>query len=112
MDAPLGSTLCITVNIHDFDHLLKIAPQELARRPNPSAIETLQKTLAIQSPYWEVLRRFPEAALLSHFEAWEKEREQTEALRAMASLSMKQHSMSSHGSSCSIVDDVEDSSMA
>jgi len=90
----------------------KISPEELARRPNPSAVETLQKTIAIQSPYWEVLRRFPEAALLSHFEAWEKEREQTEALRAMASLSMKQHSMSSQGSSCSIVDDVDaDSSM-
>ena len=95
-------------------HVDKIAPEELARRPNPAAFETLQKTIAIQSPYWDVLRRCPDTALMSHFEAWEKEREQNEALRAhMASLSMKQHSMSSQGSSCSIVDDVDaDASMA
>ena len=95
-------------------HVDKIAPEELARRPNPTAFETLQKTIAIQSPYWDVLRRHPDTALMSHFEAWEKEREQNEALRAhMASLSMKQHSMSSQGSSCSIVDDVDaDTSMA
>lgn len=92
----------------------KIAEGELARRPNEAATETLQKTLAIQSPYWDVLRRHPEAALLSHLEAWEKEREQTETLSAMASLSMKhQQSISSQGSSCSIVDDVDvDASMA
>ncbi len=94
-------------------HVDKIAPEELGRRPNIKAAETLQKTLAIQSPYWDVLRRHPDAVLLSHFESWEKEREQTEALSAMASLSMKQHSMSSQGSSCSIVDDVDaDASMA
>lgn len=67
----------------------KIEESELARRPCPSAMETLQKTLAIHSPYWEVLRKNPEAALLSHLEAWEKSREETEALHAMASLSVE-----------------------
>ena len=47
---------------------------ELARRPNQPAMETLQKTLAIHGPYWDVLRHRPESALLSHLEAWEKER--------------------------------------
>ena len=40
-----------------------------------AAVETLQKTLAIQSAYWETLKsRSPESALLSHMEAWQKER--------------------------------------
>ena len=38
-------------------------------------METLQKTLAIQTPYWETLRVNPDTALLSHLEAWERERD-------------------------------------
>ena len=35
----------------------------------------MQKTLAIQSAYWETLKsRSPESAILSHMEAWQKER--------------------------------------
>ena len=98
----------------------KISEVELARRPNQSAMETLQKTLAIHGPYWDVLRHRPESALLSHLEAWEKGRsssvdeasgssvigstgssivvtpgsasEVVGALSAMASLSMKHRS--------------------
>lgn len=66
----------------------KIEEGELARRPCASATETLQKTLAIHTPYWELLRKSPESALLSHLEAWEKSREENEALSAMASLSV------------------------
>ena len=55
--------------------LLQIAEEELARRPSASAMETLQKTLAIQTPYWETLRANPDTALLSHLEAWERERD-------------------------------------
>ena len=68
----------------------KIEERELARRPCPSAAETLQKTLAIHTPYWETLRRSTETALLSHLEAWEKSRcEENETLNAMASLSVE-----------------------
>jgi len=98
----------------------KISENELARRPNQPAMDTLQKTLAIHGPYWDVLRHRPESALLSHLEAWEKERsssvdggtgssimgssgssivvtpgsssEVVGALTAMASLSMKHRS--------------------
>lgn len=66
----------------------KIAESELARRPCANASETLQKTLAIQTPYWEVLRHSQASALLSHLEAWEKSREENEALNAMACLTM------------------------
>lgn len=38
-------------------------------------METLQRTLAIQTPYWETLRTNPDTALLSHLEAWERERD-------------------------------------
>ena len=53
----------------------QIAEEELARRPSASAMETLQRTLAIQTPYWETLRTNPDTALLSHLEAWERERD-------------------------------------
>ncbi len=68
----------------------KISEGELARRPSPPAAETLQKTLAIHTPYWGVLSRSTETVLLSHLEAWEKTREENEALSAMASLSVDQ----------------------
>lgn len=80
--------------------LLQIAEEELARRPSASAMETLQKTLAIQTPYWETLRVNPDTALLSHLEAWERERDRmtsethTNALNAMASLSVEPNIMS------------------
>lgn len=68
----------------------KIGQEELARRPCQNAIDTLQKTMAIQSQYWPVLARYADSVLLSHFESWEKDKEETEALSAMASLSMQQ----------------------
>jgi hypothetical protein len=67
----------------------KIEEDELARRPCAAAVETLQKTLAIQSPYWSVLKKNPNLALLSHLEAWERSREDTETLNAMASLTVE-----------------------
>ncbi len=70
----------------------KIEETELARRPCPAAVETLQKTLAIHTPYWDVLRKSTESVLLSHLEAWERGREENETLSAnMASLSVDQH---------------------
>ncbi len=67
----------------------KIEEGELARRPCRAATETLQKTLAIQSSYWGVLQKNPETVLFSHLEAWERSREEVEALTAMASLSVE-----------------------
>jgi len=71
----------------------KISEVELARRPCHPATETLQKTMAIHSPHWPILRKNPGAALLSHLEAWEKEKEQSDAITAMAGLSMKHQVM-------------------
>ncbi|XP_059083212.1 histone deacetylase 4-like isoform X1 [Tigriopus californicus] len=79
--------------------IVKIDTSELARRPCTPAMETLQKTLAIQTPYWEVLRRHSETAFLSHLEAWEKSREENEALNAMAHISLESHTPSTSSSS-------------
>ena len=62
----------------------QIAEEELARRPSASAMETLQRTLAIQTPYWETLRTNPDTALLSHLEAWERERDRDGRRRLLA----------------------------
>ncbi len=67
----------------------KISEAELARRPCQSATETLQKTMAICSPHWPILRKSPGELLLSHLEAWEKDKEHSDAIIAMAGLSMK-----------------------
>ena len=39
----------------------KISEDELARRPCQPATETLQKTMAIHSPHWPILRKNPVA---------------------------------------------------
>ncbi len=78
----------------------KIEESELARRPCPSAVETLQKTRAIHTPYWDLLRKSTESVLLSHLEAWERGREENEALSAnMASLSVQQQPPPAHSAS-------------
>ena len=63
----------------------QIAEEELARRPCTSAMETLQKTLAIQTPYWEVLKVNPDTALLSHLESWERERDRDGSMQNLDS---------------------------
>ncbi len=78
----------------------KIEEAELARRPCPAAVETLQKTLAIHTPYWDLLRKSTDSVLLSHLEAWERGREENEALSAdMASLSVDQQPPPAHAAS-------------
>ena len=70
----------------------KISHDELARPPCYNAVETLQKTLAIQSQYWSCLGPHVDRVALSHFQSWGREREYSEASTslAMASLSMQQ----------------------
>lgn len=67
----------------------KIIHEELARRPCQNAVDTIQKTMAIHCQYWNNLSSYADRVVLSHFESWGKEKEDTEALSAMASLSMQ-----------------------
>ena len=39
------------------ERIEKIVHVELGRRPNQNAIDTMQKTLAIQGQYWPILLR-------------------------------------------------------
>ena len=71
-------------------HIEKIVHSELSRQPCLHAVETLQKTLALQSQYWPCLTAALDKVALSHFECWGREKEASDTLTAMASLSMYQ----------------------
>ncbi|PSN47158.1 Histone deacetylase 4, partial [Blattella germanica] len=63
--------------------------EELRRLPCQNAIDTLQKTIAIQLPHWPCIKRTAHTAVCSAVEAMEKEKDETETVTAMASLSMQ-----------------------
>ncbi|XP_065340018.1 histone deacetylase 4 isoform X7 [Cloeon dipterum] len=71
-----------------------MSEEELCRPPNKNAIETLQKTIAIQNPHWPCIKKYAHTVSWSAIEASQKERDESETVTAMASLSMKQHSAS------------------
>ncbi|KDR16176.1 Histone deacetylase 4, partial [Zootermopsis nevadensis] len=68
--------------------------EELRRLPCQNAIDTLQKTIAIQLPHWPCIKRTAHTAVCSAVEAIQKEKDETETVTAMASLSMQQQSNS------------------
>ncbi|KAL5278580.1 HDAC7 family protein [Megaselia abdita] len=62
---------------------------ELNRRPCQNAIDTLQKTIAIQASKWPCVRRLEHTVGLSAYQAFKIEREECETVTAMAGLSMQ-----------------------
>ncbi|XP_075237492.1 histone deacetylase 4 isoform X2 [Lycorma delicatula] len=68
-----------------------ISEEELRRPPNQNAIDTLQKTIAIQLSRWPVLKKTAHTVACSALEAATLiECEESETVTAMASLSMQQ----------------------
>jgi histone deacetylase 4/5 len=66
-----------------------IPDSELKRPPCQSAIETLQKTMALQLPHWPCVKRFAHTVSMSAVQALSSsEREESETVTAMAGLSM------------------------
>lgn len=75
-----------------------IPEEELLRTPNPPAVDTLLRTIAIQTPHWPCIKRYVSLATCSAVEAasaasiegkiFLRERAESEAVSAMASLSM------------------------
>ncbi|XP_065200082.1 histone deacetylase 4 isoform X3 [Planococcus citri] len=63
-----------------------VSEEELRRHPCQNAIDTLQKTIAIQLSHWPVLKKLAHTVALSAVEA--QLCEENEAISAMASLSM------------------------
>ncbi|XP_072745239.1 histone deacetylase 5 isoform X8 [Anoplolepis gracilipes] len=64
--------------------------EELARIPCQNAIDTLQKTIAIQMSHWPCVKLAAHTVAMSAIEASQKEHDETETVSAMASLSMQQ----------------------
>ncbi|XP_072162642.1 histone deacetylase 4 [Bemisia tabaci] len=92
------------------DKVTQIKEQELTRRPCQNAIDTLQKTIAIQLPHWPHLRDGANTVLCSAAEATMSE--ESETVSALASLSMnRQHSnhiLSRHASRETSVEPMEE----
>ncbi|XP_037026275.1 histone deacetylase 4 isoform X5 [Bradysia coprophila] len=66
-----------------------IFESELSRCPTQNALNTLQKTIAIQMSHWPCVKRLAHTAGLSAMQALKSEREESETVTAMASLSMQ-----------------------
>ncbi|RXM33186.1 Histone deacetylase 4 [Acipenser ruthenus] len=69
-------------------------PQEvLQQRPNPNAVQSMEKVIEIQGKYWHSLQRHASTVDYSLIEAQKLETEETETVTAMASLSVGVKSM-------------------
>ncbi|XP_055523153.1 histone deacetylase 4 isoform X1 [Wyeomyia smithii] len=72
------------------DELSPIAAAELSRPPCQSAIETLQKTIAIQMTHWPCVKRLAHTVSFSAMQAVSgADREESDTVTAMAGLSMQ-----------------------
>ncbi|XP_039304510.1 histone deacetylase 5 isoform X7 [Solenopsis invicta] len=68
----------------------QLRDEELTRIPCQNAIDTLQKTIAIQMSHWPCVKLTAHTVIMSAIEASQKEHDETETVSAMASLSMQQ----------------------
>ncbi|GBN95957.1 Histone deacetylase 4 [Araneus ventricosus] len=65
-----------------------IKEEEMQRKPCQSALEVLQKTIAVQATHWPCIKRWAHTVGYSAVEAQQKEKEEVETVTALASLSM------------------------
>ncbi|XP_051153151.1 histone deacetylase 4 isoform X4 [Leptopilina boulardi] len=72
------------------DDPTSLRDDELTRIPCQNAIDTLQKTIAIQMSHWPCVKLAAHTVGMSAIEASQKEHDETETVSAMASLSMQQ----------------------
>ncbi|XP_076291494.1 histone deacetylase 4 isoform X16 [Lasioglossum baleicum] len=72
------------------DEPSQLREEELTRIPCQNAIDTLQKTIAVQMLHWPCVKVNAHTVTMSAIEAGQKERDETETVSAMASLSMQQ----------------------
>nr|CAD7409518.1 unnamed protein product [Timema cristinae] len=79
---------CVRALLGDEPSPLK--EEELKKTPCQNAIDTLQKTIAIQLSHWPCIKRTAHLALCSAMDAVQKEHEESETVTAMAGLSMQQ----------------------
>lgn len=72
------------------DEPVPINEDELTRPPCQSAIDTLQKTIAVQKDYWPCVKNLAHTVGLSYAHAIANDHEESETVTAMAGLSMQQ----------------------
>lgn len=84
-----ASEQCVRALLDDSGRA-PVAEEELSRVPCPSAVLTLQTTIAVQIPHWPCVKRTAHLAGVSHCDALRDR--SGEATRAMADLSVKQPS--------------------
>ncbi|XP_044597333.1 histone deacetylase 4 isoform X5 [Cotesia glomerata] len=72
------------------DEPTPIRDEELTRVPCQNAIDTLQKTIAIQMSHWPCVKLAAHTVAMSAVQASQKEHDETDTVSAMASLSMQQ----------------------
>ncbi|CAL7941587.1 unnamed protein product [Xylocopa violacea] len=72
------------------DEPTQLREEELTRIPCQNAVDTLQKTIAVQMSHWPCVKLNAHTVSMSAIEAGQKERDETETVSAMASLSMQQ----------------------
>ncbi|XP_024939817.1 histone deacetylase 4 isoform X4 [Cephus cinctus] len=72
------------------DEPTPLREEELTRASCQNAIDTLQKTIAIQMSHWPCVKLAAHTVGMSVIEASQKEHDETETVSAMASLSMQQ----------------------
>lgn len=72
------------------DDLAPIADRELSRPPCPNAVETLQKTIAIQMTHWPCVKNLAYTVGFSALRSLNSDHEESETVTAdMAGLSMQ-----------------------
>ncbi|XP_076244011.1 histone deacetylase 4 isoform X2 [Calliopsis andreniformis] len=72
------------------DEPSQLRDEELTRAPCQNAIDTLQKTIAVQMSHWPCVKLNAHTVPMSAIEAGQKERDESDTVSAMASLSMQQ----------------------
>ncbi|XP_012269340.1 histone deacetylase 4 isoform X13 [Athalia rosae] len=72
------------------DEVSPLREEELSRTPCQNAIDTLQKTIAIQMSHWPCVKLAAHTVGMSVIESSQKEHDETDTVSAMASLSMQQ----------------------
>lgn len=72
------------------DEPAEISDEELRRLPCQSAVETLQKTIAIQMNHWPCIKTLAHTVGISFARAMGSDHEESETVTAMAGLSMQQ----------------------
>ncbi|XP_053983205.1 histone deacetylase 4 isoform X2 [Hylaeus anthracinus] len=72
------------------DEPSQLREEELTRPPCQNAIDTLQKTIAVQMSHWPCVKLNAHTVPMTAIEAGQKERDESETVSAMASLSMQQ----------------------